>query len=121
MSAHPLPSEQELLNAAYAAFNARDVDAALATLHPEVDWQNGWEGGRVRGHAAVRAYWRRQWESISPHVTPTRFSTDERGRTVVEAHSVVRDRSGQVAFDGMITHIFTLEGGLIRRMDILQP
>ena len=33
----------------YAAFNARDIDAALAGMHPEVDWPNGWEGGRVHG------------------------------------------------------------------------
>jgi hypothetical protein len=27
-------------------------------MHPEVDWPNAWEGGRVVGHAAVRDYWR---------------------------------------------------------------
>jgi len=26
-----------------------------------VDWPNGMEGGRVHGHAEVRAYWTRQW------------------------------------------------------------
>jgi hypothetical protein len=35
-------SEQErLLLRAYQAFNARDDEAALALLHPDVDWPNG--------------------------------------------------------------------------------
>jgi ketosteroid isomerase-like protein len=52
----------------YSAFNARDVDACLAAMAPDVDWANGWEGGRVIGRAAVRDYWERQmvrWRSPS--------------------------------------------------------
>jgi hypothetical protein len=29
------------LRSLYAAFNARDVDAALAVMTPNVDWPNG--------------------------------------------------------------------------------
>jgi hypothetical protein len=57
-----------LLERTYAAFNARDVEAVLAAMHPDVDWPNGMEGGRVLGHAAVRAYWIRQWGLIDPRV-----------------------------------------------------
>ena len=32
------PPKQELLKAAYAAFNRRDLETALALLHPEVEW-----------------------------------------------------------------------------------
>ncbi|MDQ2842107.1 MAG: nuclear transport factor 2 family protein, partial [Acidobacteriota bacterium] len=61
-----IPSEdvaarQPLLLQLYAAFNARNIDAVLPALHPDVDWPNGWEGGRMRGRDAVRAYWTRQW------------------------------------------------------------
>jgi len=51
----------KLLEQAYAAFNARDVDAALATMHPDVIWPNGMEGGCIYGHNGVRDYWLRQW------------------------------------------------------------
>ena len=34
---------------AYAAFNRRDIDGALAAMHPDVEWENGMEGGFVRG------------------------------------------------------------------------
>jgi hypothetical protein len=45
---------RELLTRAYTAFNARDIDAVLSLMHPDVDWPNAWEGGRVVGHAGVR-------------------------------------------------------------------
>jgi hypothetical protein len=31
----------ELLRQPYAAFNARDIDAALAAMHRDVEWPNG--------------------------------------------------------------------------------
>ncbi|MGH9765311.1 MAG: nuclear transport factor 2 family protein, partial [Blastocatellia bacterium] len=57
-------ANQDLLSDVYNKFNARDIDAVLAALHPEVDWPNGWEGGRVHGHAEVRDYWTRQWKEL---------------------------------------------------------
>src|SRR3546814_11112882 len=66
------PSSQEiqLLRAAYAAFNARDIDAALALMTPDVAWPRAFKGGFVRGHEEVRAYWTEQWSEIDPHVEP---------------------------------------------------
>lgn len=58
------------LTALYAAFNARQIDLVLQALHPEVDWPNGWEGGRLHGRDAVREYWQRQWTEIDPSVVP---------------------------------------------------
>jgi hypothetical protein len=43
--------EEELLRKALrAAFNARDIDGALAAMHPTVAWPNGMEAGTVHGH-----------------------------------------------------------------------
>jgi SnoaL-like domain len=67
------PPKQELLKAAYAAFNCRDLETALALLHPEVEWANGLEGGTVHGPEAVRAYWTRQWGLIDPQAEPLGF------------------------------------------------
>ena len=55
---------QEVIRAAYRAFNERDIDAALELMHPDVDWPNAWEGGRVNGRQGVRDYWTRQFEAI---------------------------------------------------------
>ena len=111
-------SATELLNKAYAAFNARDFEGALATMKADVAWPNGMEGGTVHGHEGVRAYWTRQWGMIDPHVDPVSFNVDESGRVVVGVHQVVRDLAGKVLMDRMVEHVYTLEDGLIRSMDI---
>lgn len=111
-------SATELLKKAYATFNARDIDGALATMKPDVAWPNGMEGGTVHGHEGVRAYWTRQWGMIDPHVDPVSFKIDSDGRIVVSVHQVVRDLSGKVLMDRMVEHVYTLEDGLIRSMDI---
>jgi len=111
-------SASKLLQKAYAAFNARDIDGALATMNPDVVWPNGMEGGTVHGHEGVRAYWTRQWGMIDPHVEPVGFREDGDGRIAVSVHQVVRDLSGNVLLDRMVEHVYTLRDGLIRSMDI---
>jgi hypothetical protein len=110
--------EEQLLRQAYAAFNARDIDGALALMHPEVDWPNGMEGGRERGHDAVRAYWTRQFAMIDSHVEPEGFERDDEGRIVVDVHQVVRDLEGSLLSDGRVRHVYTLRDGLVSRMEI---
>jgi hypothetical protein len=108
----------ELLHAAYAAFNARDVDAALAVMAPDVTWPRAFKGGVVRGRDAVRAYWTEQWSEIDPHVEPTAFHPEPDGRILVDVHQVVRDRAGAVLADVHVGHRFTCESGLIRSMEV---
>ena len=109
---------EDLLRQAYAAFNARDIDAALASMHPDVDWPNGMEGGRVRGHDEVRAYWQRQFELIDSHVEPEAFEELADGRVSVSVHQRVRDPNGNVVSDGHVRHVYELRDGLVARMDI---
>jgi hypothetical protein len=54
-------TETELLRAAYAAFNARDIDAALALMTPDVERPRAFKGDFVRGPEEIRAYWTEQW------------------------------------------------------------
>ena len=113
-----MPNTQDLLTATYAAFNARDIDTVLKAMHPEVDWPNGWEGGRVHGHDGLREYWTRQWAALDPRVEPWAFESDAAGRTVVLVKSSVKDLDGKLVFDGMVTHVYSIEDGLVRRMDV---
>ncbi len=112
------PASTEVLKKAYAAFNARDLEAALATMAPDVEWPNGMEGGTVHGHGGVREYWTRQWKAIDPHVDPIGFEDDESGRIVVSVHQVVKELTGKLLFDRMVEHIYSLKNGLITRMEI---
>ncbi|MGH7859454.1 MAG: nuclear transport factor 2 family protein [Candidatus Binatia bacterium] len=109
--------ERRLLEELYRAFNARDIDAALAAMHPDVDWPNGMDGGRVHGRSAVRDYWTRQWTVIDPHVEPLGFEIDEAGRTVVRVQQTIRNPAGRVLKDEVVEHAYELEDDLIRRMD----
>ena len=111
-------SSSRLLQRAYAAFNARNIDGALATMRSDVVWPNGMEGGAVHGHQGVRAYWTRQWGMVDPHVEPKTFDVDSDGRIVVGVHQVVRDLSGRVLLDRMVEHVYRLKDGLIQSMDI---
>ncbi len=109
---------EELLRRAYHAFNARDIDGALALMHRDVDWPNAMEGRRVHGHDAVRAYWTRQFGLIDSHVEPVGFSEDDEGRIVVDVHQVVHDAAGELISDRHVEHVYTLRAGLIERMDV---
>ena len=107
----------EVLREAYRHFNVRDIDGVLRLMCSDVDWPNGMEGGWVHGREAVRAYWTRQWLAVDPHVAPEGFE-EEDGRTVVTVKQVVRDLTGKVLMDRMVEHVYTMEDGLIRRMEI---
>jgi hypothetical protein len=113
-----LSAQQDLITASYAAFNSRDLDAALAHLHPDVDWPNAIDGTRLRGHEPVREYWLRQFETMDPRVEPQAISEDEQGRIVVDVHQVVRDLDGGLIADQRVQHVYTIDDGLIVRMDI---
>lgn len=114
--------DEDTLRAAYKAFNARDVDAALELMHPEVDWPNAWEGGRVVGREEVAAYWTRQFESIQSMVTPESFDPQPDGSIVVTVHQIVRDATtNQLISDARVLHRFRLENGSVARMDVEDP
>jgi hypothetical protein len=108
------------LRSLYAAFNARDIDAALATMTSDVDWPNGWEGGRVVGHDQVRDYWERQWAEIDSTAEPAAVSERPDGEVEVRVHQVGRDLAGSVLFDEEVRHVYAFRGDLVQRMTIEQ-
>jgi hypothetical protein len=117
MPNQPAP-EIELLRAAYAAFNARDIDAALAVMTPDVSWPRAFKGGFVRGPEEIRAYWTEQWSEIDGHVEPVVFHLEDAGQILVDVHQVVRDLAGAVLADEQVGHRFTFKDGLIQAMEI---
>jgi ketosteroid isomerase-like protein len=110
---------EELLRGAYAAFNARDIERALVLMHRDVDWPNGMEGGRVRGHDEVRAYWTRQFGLIDSRVEPVAFEQLDDGRMAVEVHQVVLDLDGAQLSDSRVRHVYSFRDGVVDRMEIV--
>jgi hypothetical protein len=113
-----MSGENNLIKKAYESFNKRDIDATLQTMHKNVIWANGMEGGYVRGHEAVREYWTRQWGMYDPHVEPDKIEADDTGHFVVDVHQVVHDTEGKLLLDRMVQHVYVIEDGLIRSMEI---
>ena len=109
---------KDLLIAAYRSFNARDIAGVLSLMDANVHWPNGWEGGYVEGHEAVRNYWTRQWKELNPNVQPVSFKENEKGEIEVDVHQVVKDMEENIVADGIIQHVYTFENGLIKRMEI---
>ena len=116
-----MPEAERILRAAYRAFNARDIEAAIEFMDPQVDWPNAWEGGRMVGRAAVRDYWQRQFAAFSSRVEPEGFTEEADGSITVDVHQVVHDAStGELISDSRVRHRYRLEGGLVVRMDVLE-
>lgn len=112
--------KERILRSAYRAFNAHDLDAALKLMHPDVDWPNAWQGGRVVGRAAVADYWRRQFSEIFSTVEPQGFSQEPDGSVTVEVHQVVHDaRTGELLSDSSVRHRYWFRDDLVERMDVL--
>jgi hypothetical protein len=110
------------LRQTYRAFNDREIDLVLELMHPEVDWPNAWEGGRVIGRDAVRDYWTRQFAEITSNVEPESFTEEPDGAITVEVHQVVHDaNSGDLLNDSRVRHRYWFDdAGLVTRMEVLE-
>ncbi|MGH9468345.1 MAG: nuclear transport factor 2 family protein [Terriglobales bacterium] len=113
-----LTTNETLVKRAYAAFNRRDTDAALALMTPEVRWPKASEGGEVTGRDEIRLYWLRQWSAFDPHVEPLAMNEDVEGKLRVRVRQVVKNLSGEVLSDSEVVHVFTMHAGLIAAMEL---
>jgi hypothetical protein len=113
-----MPNTQTLLAQAYAAFNRRDIDSALALMSENVNWPKASEGGRAIGKEEIRSYWTRQWKEFDPHVEPLEFIDQEGSLTVVKVHQLVKSLAGDILSNCEGWHVYTIANGLIERMDI---
>lgn len=104
------------LRALYGAFNDRDLEAVTAAMAPDVDWPNGWEGGRLTGRDSVRDYWERQWQQVRPAMRVTRIGERPDGTVAATVRLVVRDPTGTVLDRSDVVHVYEFTGALVQRM-----
>ena len=107
-----------VIEQAYAAFNARNIDGALALMTQDVSWPKASEGGKVVGKEEIRAYWTRQWAGFDPHVEPLAITEEDTGKIRVRVHQLVKSLEGGVLSDSEVVHVFTVKNGLIAAMDL---
>jgi hypothetical protein len=113
-----MTNTKTLIEQAYAAFNKRDIDGALALMTEDVTWPKASEGGRAVGKEEIRAYWIRQWGEFDPHVEPLAITEENGGKVRVRVHQLVKSLQGDVLSDSEVFHVFTMDAGLIAAMDL---
>ncbi|MGB6688349.1 MAG: nuclear transport factor 2 family protein [Terracidiphilus sp.] len=113
-----MANTRALIARAYAAFNQRDIDGALALMSENVSWPKASEGGRVVGREEIRACWTRHRDEFDPHVEPIEVIDNEQGKTDVKVHQLVKNLNGDVLSDSEVWHVYTISNGLIDRMDL---
>lgn len=113
-----MADNRTILEQTYAAFNARDIDAALARLTEDVHWPKASEGGSIVGKEEIRSYWTRQWSEFDPHVEPIAIGEESNGMLSVRVHQLVRSLAGDVLSDSEVIHVFAMRDGLIAAMTL---
>lgn len=106
----------ETVKAMYAAFNRRDLEAALSFVHPEITFRPAGTSqltGRevYRGHAGVRDYFAdvaRVWSGLE--VAPNDFRAVAGS---VVAFGGVRGDTGQADVEDEVVWVWRLRDGLI--------
>src|SRR5688500_13616114 len=103
-----------LVRRAFEAFNARSPAAALATLHEQVQWDDG-SGDLLSGREAVREHWLEQWAAANPSVEVIGLSDKDEG---VEARIRLTLSTDGETETREITNELTFRDGLISSMRI---
>lgn len=115
-----MDARRDLLLRFYEALDAKDVDAVMACLHPDVDFPDQLSGdARLQGERAVRAYYLKAFGLIAAESTPTAFHPRPDDSMEVRIHHHVTSIGGALWHDGPVDYSFSFRDGLISRMDRL--
>lgn len=116
--ANPTDPDVALVLACYEAFARGDIDAAVAPMHPEVEWIEPEEfpnGGRRQGPQAVAEYLRASyamWSELHSEPKPHR-----RGDDIVIVHRVHGRLADGTSQEGTVADVFTVRDGRVVRMN----
>lgn len=112
-----MDARRNLLLRFYKALDAKDVEAVMALLHPDVDFPDQLDETRIQGAAAVRAYYVKAFALISAESTPTAFHARPDRTMEVRVHHHVTSLDGALWHDGPVDYSFHFRDGLIVRLD----
>jgi uncharacterized protein len=107
------------LKNAYAAFNRGDIDAAVESLDPQIEWSEPVEfpgGGAYHGRDEVKRYLaqsRAPWAEGSSE--PEQF-VPSGNRIVVFVHARFRPKGGNEWTDVRLADVYTIRNGKIVQM-----
>jgi ketosteroid isomerase-like protein len=115
----------ELVSEAVDAFNRRDVEAYLAVLRPDVEWDatEGFPGVQdlYRGWAEVRQWWDEfleAWESFDVEVE--QITEGSGGRVFVEINAKGRGRASGVNTELQFLFVFWVADHKVARLKVFE-
>jgi len=101
----------------YAAYARGDIDAAVASLHPDVEWIEPDEfpnGGAYRGPVQVAEYLRASYEMWRELVSAPTAS--RQGADIVVVHHFHGVLADGTPHEATVADVFTVAGGQVVRM-----
>lgn len=105
----------------YAAFNARDFDRCIAMMTPGVIWPDEAEDRLLVGAEDVLDYFTRVTSPLRAQYEPISLFTAPAGEVVVLARQIITSASdGTLWSSTRVRHSFTLERGLVARLESRQ-
>ena len=99
----------------FRALDEEDFAAAVQLFHPDVEWRptEGAYSG-LEGVAAHLVEWLEPWDE---HRLVAEQFTDHGNRVIAEIHITARGERSGMEIDQRFFHLYSLDGGRIRRMD----
>jgi ketosteroid isomerase-like protein len=117
MTDAPPDPDLAMVLAAYHAYAAGDIEAAVANLHPDVEWIEPDEfpgGGRFIGPQAVAGYLAESWARWARlESTPT---AHRRGEQIVVVHHFSGELLDGSSAENTVADVFTVRDGLVTHM-----
>jgi ketosteroid isomerase-like protein len=117
-----LSAEEQSVKKIYEAFNTANLENLADLLHPDVDWITSPPDGRTLGHEQVCAFFAGQLAEWTMDFQPSSILTGEDGRITAQVCCTIRkkDGTGQRDIELEMEHLFTMQDGLIRKVDLMQ-
>ncbi len=113
----------EVVRAVIAAWNRRDLEAALSFTHPKVEYINApsaVEAGTRHGHAGLSLVLRKQWAGLGPDARQEIDHAQARGNEVVLAARLSRQMPGSSSLiDNRVATRWTFRDGQVVRLEVL--
>lgn len=104
----------------HEAMARRDIEAVMATMHPQARFDDFVDGGEVAGSTAVRAFYQRLFETLAPDMDLLAVHALPDGRVRGDIQVVAHDRSGNIWSDTRSFAVYAIVDGLIHGIE-LQP
>lgn len=112
-------AQQAVLARSYEAMNAQDIEGVRATLHPDADWPDTLEGGRLQGREAIVAHYRQLFALTRPNIQLIRVVDEAPGVLEVEVQLLVQDHKGHIWSDTRARLTYRFKDGLLSDVIIL--